>query len=134
MPRVTAKYAAASELMMRQPNKEYTENARISHIIENVKNFVRLSLADTSRSTFPLQASYTIGTIGRITIMTKQIRIDESGSRTGPRPIGDATEKIIPTYRFMRGAGVSREITLDIVTLLPSRSRVSSWYFTIDTE
>ena len=76
---------------------ETTDVSFEGETLENMKNLVLLSLADTSRSTFPFHASYTMGTIGRMTIITKQMRIDERGSRTGPKPIGDAIEKIIPT-------------------------------------
>jgi hypothetical protein len=62
-----------------------------------MKNFVLLSRTDTSRSTVPFQAAYTIGVMGRITITTRQITIEDKGLRTGPSPIGEANEKIIPT-------------------------------------
>jgi len=65
--------------------------------MENTKNLVLLSLSETSRSTFPILASYTIGAIGSITITTRQSTIDEMGVRIDPKPIGDANEKMIPT-------------------------------------
>jgi hypothetical protein len=63
-----------------------------------------------------------------------QIRIDENGLRIGPRPIGEAKEKMIPTYRLTSGAGVNLEMTREIVTRVPFRSSSSSWYFTRVTE
>jgi hypothetical protein len=99
-----------------------------------MKNLVLLSLTDTSRSTFPLHAEYTMGAIGRMTIIMMQIRIDENGLRIGPRPIGEAKEKMIPTYRLTSGAGVNLEMTREIVTRGPFRSSSSSWYFTGVTE
>jgi hypothetical protein len=83
--------------MIGQLKKLYTVNARTSQIMEKMKNLVLLSLEETSRSTFPLQASNTIGTMGSMTMITRQSRMDERGSRIGPSPIGDATEKMIPT-------------------------------------
>jgi hypothetical protein len=57
---------------------------------------------------------------------TKQISIEERGVRSGPRPIGDERDRMIPTYRLIKGAGVSLDTIREAVTLLPVRSKVSS--------
>ena len=68
-----------------------------SHIMENRKNFVLVSRAETSRSILPFHASYTIGAGGRMTITMVHMRIEDNGVSTGPKPIGEAREKMIPT-------------------------------------
>jgi hypothetical protein len=78
----------------------------------------------------PRHASNRIGTIGRITINAIQISNDDIGVRIGPREIGEVYDIIVPTYRFMSGAGVMREIILANVTLRPRRFNSSSLNFT----
>lgn len=75
-----------------------------------------------------------MGIIGRMTINTIQIRIDDGGLSMGPRPMGENREKMIPTYRLMSGAGVTLDITLAKFTRFPSSSSSSSWYFTGATD
>ncbi len=62
-----------------------------------MKNFVLISCSDTSRSTFPLHASYMIGTIGAMTINAIQIKRVDIGVNISPNPIGDVNATMIPT-------------------------------------
>ncbi|TFF83650.1 hypothetical protein EU524_02185 [Candidatus Thorarchaeota archaeon] len=56
-----------------------------------------VSLTETSRSTVPLWAAMKIGPTGNATMTTTQTATDEKGVRTGPSPMGDQIENMIPT-------------------------------------